>query len=71
MVAAPEMGDVQVLLPVILAALSWFVWHRLWPTSLYGLAAIELAWIGAQAMAYTYRTDGDAKPKQRMRVRLV
>ena len=43
MVAVTEMGDVQVLLPVILAALSWFVWHRLWQTGLYWLAAIGLA----------------------------
>ena len=34
MVAMTEIGDVQVILPIILAALAWFVWHRLWQTSL-------------------------------------
>ncbi|MEO5672485.1 MAG: HAD-IC family P-type ATPase [Ramlibacter sp.] len=43
MVAVTEVGDVQVLLPVILATLAWFIWHRLWQTSLYWLAAIGLA----------------------------
>lgn len=43
MVAATALGDVQVLLPVILAALAWFVWHRLWRTSLYWLLAVGMA----------------------------
>jgi len=43
MVAVTELGDVQVLLPVILAALAWFVWRRLWWTSLYWLAAAGMA----------------------------
>jgi len=45
MVAATELGDVQVLLPVILASLAWFVWRRLWRTSLYWLAAVGVAQI--------------------------
>ena len=43
MVAATELGDVQVLLPVILASLAWFVWRRLWRTCLYWLAAVGVA----------------------------
>ena len=43
MVAVTELGDVQVLLPVILAALAWFVWRRLWRTCLYWLAAVGVA----------------------------
>ena len=43
MVAVTELGDVQVLLPVIVASLAWFVWHRLWRTSLYWFAAVGIA----------------------------
>ena len=43
MVAATELGDVQVLLPVILASLAWFVWCRLWRTCLNWLAAVGVA----------------------------
>ena len=46
-------GDVQVVLPVILAALAWFVWHRLWQTSLYWLAAIGLAEILVKVLKFT------------------
>jgi membrane-associated phospholipid phosphatase len=50
MVAVTEAGDVQVILPVILAALAWFVWHRLWQTSLYLLAAVGCAEILVNVM---------------------
>ncbi len=43
MVAITELGDVQVLLPVILVALGWFTVHRLWHTAAYWLAAIGVA----------------------------
>lgn len=43
MVAATELGDLQVLLPVILASLLWFAWRRLWWTCLYWLAAVGVA----------------------------
>lgn len=43
MVAATELGDLQVLLPVILASLLWFAWCRLWWTCLYWLAAVGVA----------------------------
>jgi len=43
MVALTELGDVAVVLPLALAALAWFVWHRLWQTSLYWLAAVGVA----------------------------
>ncbi len=42
-VAITELGDVQVLLPVILVALVWFITHRLWHTAAYWLAAISVA----------------------------
>ena len=90
MVAITEIGDVQVILPIILAALARFVLHLLWQTSLYWLAVIGLAeilakvlkfalhrpsdviagmsfglaWIGALAVVYHYRTDEDVKPTQ-------
>jgi membrane-associated phospholipid phosphatase len=50
MVAVTEAGDVQVILPVILAALAWFIWHRLWQTSLYLLAAVGWAEILVKVM---------------------
>ena len=43
MVAVTELGDVEVVLPLVLAAMAWFVWHRLWQTSLYWLAATAVA----------------------------
>ena len=53
MVAVTEIGDVKVILPVILAALAWFVWHRLWQTSLYWLAVIGLAEILVKVLKFT------------------
>lgn len=53
MVAVTEVGDVQVVLPVILAALAWFVWRRLWQTSLYWLAAIGLTEILVKVLKFT------------------
>lgn len=53
MVAMTEIGDVQVILPIILAALAWFVWHRLWQTSLYWLAVIGLAEILVKVLKFT------------------
>jgi membrane-associated phospholipid phosphatase len=52
MVAVTEAGDVQVVLPVILASLAWFVWHRLWQTSLYWLAAVGWAEILVKVMKF-------------------
>lgn len=43
MIAATELGDVQVLLQVILASLAWVVWRRLWRPCLYWLAAVGVA----------------------------
>ena len=43
MVATTELGDVQVLLPVIVAALAWLVWRGAWRTCLYWLAAVGVA----------------------------
>lgn len=43
MVALTELGDVQVLLPVILVVLGWFIAHRLWRTAIYWLAAVGVA----------------------------
>jgi len=43
MVGLTELGDVQVVIPVILVALGWFIAHRLWRTALYWLAAVGVA----------------------------
>ena len=43
MVALTKLGDVQVLLPIILVVLGWFIAHRLWRTAIYWLAAIGVA----------------------------
>jgi membrane-associated phospholipid phosphatase len=40
LVAASELGDAAVILPVVLVVLAWFIWHRLWQSALYWLAAI-------------------------------
>lgn len=53
MVAITEIGDVQVVMPIILAALAWFIWHRLWQTSLYWLAVIGLAEILVKVLKVT------------------
>jgi cation-transporting ATPase E/undecaprenyl-diphosphatase len=42
-VAVTELGDVQVVLPVILVALGWFITHRFWRTAIYWLAAVGVA----------------------------
>ncbi|MDO9165946.1 MAG: phosphatase PAP2 family protein [Rhodoferax sp.] len=42
-VAVTELGDVQVVLPVIVVALGWFLAHRLWRTAIYWLAAAGVA----------------------------
>ncbi|MBC7707032.1 MAG: HAD-IC family P-type ATPase [Rhodoferax sp.] len=43
MVGLTELGDVQVVIPVILIALGWFIAHRLWRTAIYWLAAVGVA----------------------------
>lgn len=43
MVGLTELGDVQVVIPVILVALGWFIAHRLWRTAIYWLAAVGVA----------------------------
>ena len=43
MVAITELGDAQVLLPVIVVALGWFVVRRLWLTAGYWIAAVGVA----------------------------
>ena len=43
LVAVTELGDVQVVLPVILVALGWFIAHRFWRTAIYWLAAVGVA----------------------------
>lgn len=47
MIAITELGDAQVLLPVMLVTLAWFIVHRLWLTAGYWLAAIG----GAKVLA--------------------
>jgi cation-transporting ATPase E len=43
MVAVTELGDVQVVLPVVMVALGWFIAHRLWRTAIYWLTAVGVA----------------------------
>ena len=43
MVAVTKLGDVEVVLPVVIAALAWFFWHRLWQTSLFWILAAGMA----------------------------
>lgn len=43
MVALTELGDSQVLFPVILLVLVWFAIHRLWLTAAYWLVAVGVA----------------------------
>ncbi len=50
MIVATELGDVQVLLPVILVALAWFLIRRLWMTAGYWLAAIGIAEVLANVL---------------------
>lgn len=50
MTAITELGDAQVLLPVILVALAWFLSHRLWLTAGYWLAAIGVAEVLAKVL---------------------
>ena len=50
MVIATELGDAQVLLPVMLVALAWFLVHRNWLTAGYWLAAIGVAEVLANIM---------------------
>nr|MDP2189965.1 phosphatase PAP2 family protein [Rhodoferax sp.] len=42
-VAVTELGDVQVVLPVIVVALGWFIAHRCWRTAIYWLVAVGVA----------------------------
>jgi len=50
MIAVTELGDAQVLLPVILVALAWFLGWRLWLTAGYWLAAIGVAEVLAKVL---------------------
>ncbi len=43
MTMVAEFGDAQVLLPVMLVALAWFLVHRLWLTAGYWLVAVGVA----------------------------
>ena len=42
-VAVTELGDIQVVLPVIVVALGWLMAHRLWRTATYWLVAVGVA----------------------------
>ncbi|MCL5965771.1 MAG: HAD-IC family P-type ATPase [Deltaproteobacteria bacterium] len=50
MIAATELGDAQVLLPVMLVALAWLLSYRLWLTAGYWLAAIGVAEVLAKVL---------------------
>ena len=62
MVAMTGIGDVQVIFPIILAALAWFVWHRLWQTRLYWLAVIGLAEILVKVLKFTLHRPRPLSP---------
>ncbi len=57
MVAVTELGDVQVLLPVILVALGWFIAHRLWRTAIYWLLAVGVAETLVKVIKLTLQRD--------------
>lgn len=40
MTGLSELGDAAVVVPVVLVVLAWLIWHRLWRTALYWLAAV-------------------------------
>lgn len=40
MTGLSELGDAAVVVPIVLVVLSWLIWHRLWRTALYWLAAV-------------------------------
>lgn len=40
MTVLSELGDAAVVVPVVLVVLAWLIWHRLWRTALYWLAAV-------------------------------
>ena len=50
MIAITELGDAQVLLPMIFIALAWFLSQRLWLTAGYWLAAIGVAEVLAKVL---------------------
>lgn len=52
-VAVTELGDVQVVLPVIVVALGWFLIHRLWRAAIYWLAAVGMAEALVQVIKFT------------------
>ncbi|MGC9163093.1 MAG: HAD-IC family P-type ATPase [Thiomonas sp.] len=53
LVGITELGDTAVLLPVILAALVWFVLHRLWLTAAYWLGAVGVAQLLVEVIKLT------------------
>lgn len=52
MVGFTELGDAEVLVPVILFVLAWFVLRRLWQTALYWLAAIGVAELPVKVLKF-------------------
>lgn len=53
MVGVTELGDVQVMVPVIVAALIWFVLRRQWQTALYWVLAVGFAQILVKVLKFT------------------
>lgn len=52
MVGVTELGDVHVIVPVIVAALGWFVWRRQWQTALYWILAVGFAQILVKVLKF-------------------
>ena len=55
MVGITELGDVQVLLPIIVVALAWFIAQRAWLTAGYWLTGILVAELLAKVLKLTLR----------------
>ena len=55
MVAISELGDAEVLLPVIIVALAWFIVHRYWRTAIYWFVAMGAAEVLINAIGLALR----------------
>jgi cation-transporting P-type ATPase E len=55
MVGITELGDAEVLVPLILVVLAWLVLRRLWQTALYWLAAIGVVELLVKLLKFALR----------------
>jgi len=52
MTSLTELGDINVALPVTLAVLLWFLWHRAWRDAWYWIAAISFGVVAVLTFKY-------------------